>query len=273
MRLSSWMSESEVAPVSSRPKTRFSVRTLGREHELFSVQDASPAGDLVIIINDTSHMSEDKQERGQRLLERRFSVHPSPRAVRAGTTIKQTLITESGDKITYAAFVHGHRDKLLYPVLVRQQWIFDNDNLLSARPKDNVVRITEYDERLTTFCCIVWVMGKDAEAPQGTLRSSLHRFREFSLLITYSFWPIRPPDFGSTLNVTTSKKRVNTEDPVFTHPDLEAIPAEEFDFHNLELLTQLRDMFVSGMVYRYGMDLSSLLKLNTVNGIRYWLKD
>jgi hypothetical protein len=240
-------------------------------HELFSVRDTSPNGDLVVLISDTSHVYLPETTTSHRLIERRYSIHPSPKSM--GTTIKQTLVSAKSETFEYAAFVHGSRSSLLYPLLVRQQWRFDGDNILKARDKDNIVLIDEYDERLTTFLSVVWVMGPETPVPKSRMRLKVQRFREFSLATSYTHLPTRPPDCGSTITITTSPARVNGGDVTWTHPKAGPINWHEFEEYNQELFRMLQTNMLNAMFERDGFDGDLLLRVGSTRGFRYWLKD
>jgi hypothetical protein len=131
-------------------RTRFAARIGGTPRILFSIIEKQN-GELILVPKHGERM---ETHDGPKILEQRFSIHPSPNSLEF-TTIKQTLNAEDGQSVTSVVLTDAVKKKTGFQILFvrRVQNLLSERYILkpSAKKFERSFVLADYDPELYTM--------------------------------------------------------------------------------------------------------------------------
>jgi hypothetical protein len=178
--------------------TRFAIRIPGGIRTLFKVIEKSSGEIIISIKGGTFYGYQNDGAPGPRVLEERYSLHPSPKS-KEFNVFKHTLNLEGGRSITTAALTDAIKLKNGFSIVFarRCQRLSDGP---AEQPKTNeqTFVLAEYDESMFNLMHAIFVGHPDSnfDAKDPDIIANSFPFRMFQIVVTASLYAL--PSHSST---------------------------------------------------------------------------
>ncbi|WP_139792298.1 hypothetical protein [Henriciella litoralis] len=205
--------------MAKKPLTRIVMPIDGHIRQILKVRDQ---GDDVRIILIAAEYFDDPPYEDTRILEQRYSIHPSKQA--DFNEVKQTLELENGTTFETSLRTLGPKTDKLQLIFIRACPPLSNDRyLLNANARDTIVELSYCAAPACTPILGVFVTSLDGPkkvAGSTRFRQVFINLKKYRLIIAYSFLPFSLGR-GQLLHQMTNPVRINkgnVPDPQLTNP-------------------------------------------------------
>jgi hypothetical protein len=194
-------------------KHRVTVNASGQESELFAIEEREN-GELLIFEKRSHSFSLDKDAASVPLLERRHTIHLSPKNLDGARTIICTTRLADGRTVRSSALVHPRQTPvgraICWPLFASAHTDLSQPIYkLRARQSDVINNIASYNTKRNTLLVYVIVTGAGLQPRLLAQNFRTLPFRVFWLHIVHTFLPIPSTPFGYSHVLGTSIIRIN----------------------------------------------------------------